>query len=466
MEGFMIQQITVDGFRSLAEFSLTLQRGPNILVGPNGSGKTNIIEFFQFLARMVQSNVSDAVSLTGGVGAFFRKTSGPEAFQRELKAIVRGSTILDKRFFATSGRKSAPPQEDQKISYEYLFCVGASDQFDSIGFSKQHLKIRRHNRDPGLFDGNDKRECGGWNFVLIYDSSEVTNNGVTIESWDSNLVRGDISIEQANTMLSGEGSFRKYENQTILLSYHIFLPSYPIVLDFIGGETLNVDPHEVKKPEDSARAPGIRSNGSGLSATLWHLQRDDPRPDNLILPFLGNWTFPARPGGGWGRILKQILSLVSRVNPQILSVKVVNDLVDNQLKTRMTMDGGDATIELPLSAMSDGTIKWCALVTAILTHRSVIAIEEPENFLHPHMQSEILKIMRETTARKNSFVIMTTHSESLLNAANPEEVIVVRIENGISNARRIQHPKQLRREIQETGFGLGNYYLAGDLQDA
>ncbi len=48
----MITKIYVDGFRSLSTFSMVLQPGLNMLVGPNGSGKTNIILFFEFLSHI------------------------------------------------------------------------------------------------------------------------------------------------------------------------------------------------------------------------------------------------------------------------------------------------------------------------------------------------------------------------------------------------------------------------------
>ena len=44
----MITKIKVDGFKSLKNFELELHEGLNILVGPNGSGKTNIVLFFEF----------------------------------------------------------------------------------------------------------------------------------------------------------------------------------------------------------------------------------------------------------------------------------------------------------------------------------------------------------------------------------------------------------------------------------
>ena len=44
----MITRIEVNGFKSLAKFSLNLQAGLNVLVGPNGGGKTNIVLFLSF----------------------------------------------------------------------------------------------------------------------------------------------------------------------------------------------------------------------------------------------------------------------------------------------------------------------------------------------------------------------------------------------------------------------------------
>jgi predicted ATPase len=115
--------------------------------------------------------------------------------------------------------------------------------------------------------------------------------------------------------------------------------------------------------------------------------------------------------------------------------------------------------------MSEGTIKWLSLITAILTHHTIFAIEEPENFLHPLMQQEIVKIMREAGIRRggSSFMIMSTHSETLLNAAQPDEILVVSMHHGSTTAIRPPNEEAVRREIQATGFGLGHFYITGAL---
>ena len=69
----MITKIKVDGFKSLSDFELNLTPGLNILVGPNGSGKTNIVLFFEFLSHLIMNNLTDSISKVGGVGAIFRK---------------------------------------------------------------------------------------------------------------------------------------------------------------------------------------------------------------------------------------------------------------------------------------------------------------------------------------------------------------------------------------------------------
>ena len=57
----MINYVKVDGFKSLIDFKLVLNTGLNILVGPNGSGKTNVISFFDFLGNLQEMTVSDEI---------------------------------------------------------------------------------------------------------------------------------------------------------------------------------------------------------------------------------------------------------------------------------------------------------------------------------------------------------------------------------------------------------------------
>ncbi|MFM2151387.1 MAG: hypothetical protein RLZZ187_3693 [Pseudomonadota bacterium] len=250
--------------------------------------------------------------------------------------------------------------------------------------------------------------------------------------------------------------------------FGLFSEIYVPVLDMGGAEIINIVPSEVKKTEDSSAEPGINADGSGLAATLYQLKRtaESHTVDRYGRFFHGR--FPEITPKEASRIFDQIQELSSLVNPAIRKLDVFSDPFDNNLKLRVTVNSGTGEAILPFSAMSDGTIKWLALVTAILTYRSVFAIEEPENFLHPRMQQEVVSIMRaDAEKRKNlSFVLMTTHSESLLNVAKPDEAIVVSFSDGKTKASRPKNKKLLAEQIKNSGFGLGHFYLTGAIDNA
>ena len=153
----MLTYIYVNGFRSLSDFSMEIRPSLNILIGPNGGGKSNIIGFFQFLSRLMRTNLSDAVSLTGGAGAFFQKT-GETAFENEVNATVRGLAYIDDRdVFSDSGW----------AQYEYKFVVRASERFDSIIFSQQKVSIRGLSRPKSPFPLNvDQPRDDEWDLII------------------------------------------------------------------------------------------------------------------------------------------------------------------------------------------------------------------------------------------------------------------------------------------------------------
>jgi predicted ATPase len=61
-----LDYITIQGFKSIASIE-KLALGPiNVVVGANGSGKSNFIEVFNFLHEIREERLKDYVAVVGG----------------------------------------------------------------------------------------------------------------------------------------------------------------------------------------------------------------------------------------------------------------------------------------------------------------------------------------------------------------------------------------------------------------
>jgi predicted ATPase len=230
--------------------------------------------------------------------------------------------------------------------------------------------------------------------------------------------------------------------------------------DFTGAQSYNISPATVRLPEDIASEPKISQNGSGLAATLFALEnarvRDERQPH-----FFRERRFKESKS-----TLGKIISYSRIVDESIRAIEVNADTIEAKLQISLTVDYDGTELSLPFSLVSDETAKWFTLVTAIVTSVSIFVIEEPENFPHPLMQKEIVRIIRDTfTSEEGGLAaIIATHSETILNSMDPQEIILVRMEQGKTFATRPANSGDIRSEIELTGFGAGYYYVAGTIE--
>lgn len=65
-----MNRIELNGYKSFKSLTLDL-RSINILIGANGSGKSNFLSFFEFLNRLYEQKLTEYVALNGGIDKFF-----------------------------------------------------------------------------------------------------------------------------------------------------------------------------------------------------------------------------------------------------------------------------------------------------------------------------------------------------------------------------------------------------------
>ena len=97
---------------------------------------------------------------------------------------------------------------------------------------------------------------------------------------------------------------------------------------------------------------------------------------------------------------------------------------------------GGAGIGLSLDELSLGTRRVLRIITCLLfDKRSLMLIEQPEDSIHPGLLRKLIEVLR-LYAGENQ-VIFTTHSPSVMDVLDPEEVLLVTAEDGATQVRNL-----------------------------
>lgn len=449
----MLRTLRCTGFKSFDDFELTFKPGLNVLVGPNGSGKTNIILLLEFLGVLTRSPLIEAIGSVGGAGSIFRRTANGKLTHEIVFEISGDGTERDFR-----------SERAEFISYHYSAVIRLSIEENTVVFHRQRLKLSVTQQGESV--AVTKEAGNDIDIETTVSAAEVTTKIHKLSAYlahdrlRSRPHAKDLTLEQVRNMI--ENTCQHTAKTMCLFESINSIIRGPILLhrDLISARSFNIIPSIVRSAEDIATEPSIEANGSGLAALLYALQTSKTRNGNFYFGYPSRHFRPQFEDAGV--MLGQIIEYSKMVNSEILGISVEPDPIESKLRIFLTILYGAGELRLPFSLVSDGTAKWFTLVTAIVTNSNLFAIEEPENFLHPLMQVEIVRIVRNQYGRleQDRFALVTTHSETILNRCQPSEIIIVEMKNGRTEAHRPHNAQTISEQIQETGFGLGYYYLA------
>jgi len=139
---------------------------------------------------------------------------------------------------------------------------------------------------------------------------------------------------------------------------------------------------------------------------------------------------------------------------------VVEDVETSVERGRVQLLLKEHSFSDPVEALSvsDGTLRLLALLTALhlMPEHGLLCVEELEHGLHPHLFGPLLDMIRERCpdggARQ---IIVTTHSPDFVDAAEPEEVVVVERRAGKTQLDRLERGA-VRKWLKE--FRLGELW--------
>lgn len=452
----MIHEIWVDNFRSLEDFRLHIEPGLNVLVGPNGAGKTSIMKWFEFLSLLSRSSLRESIGKVGGANHVFRRQHGK--YSEHLKFYFSGQTRVDTAF--VYGRKR---ENDLFIGYDYQGEISViknqiffSSQKTNVWICQQPLNAHSRSIDEAVYKARKKKPniAIDWKYDALTD--EIT--AIIETNKPKFILENSIEsyhFEDKSTLADILKSRQCLEH---LIVPHQFLPIdflYSIKDDINYKKAININPASVRSATDISLQPGVQFDGAGLVSTLYDIKADNKQ--GRAYRYTTNGITRRRD------TYEKVLSYFKISDQHINEIHADIDSFRNEFNVEVEYTTADSSYKVPIFLLSDGTLKWLAIVTALATENQSLFIEEPENFLHPRLQESIVEICREEIngEKEPRFAFLTTHSETLLNKLKPEEIIITNMRDGKTTSSRIENPDEISSIISESGFGLGYFYVSG-----
>ena len=162
---------------------------------------------------------------------------------------------------------------------------------------------------------------------------------------------------------------------------------------------------------------------------------------------------------------RRIVAVAREAFPEIESITVP---VSQSGTTFISTKEKGLRSPISLSHLSSGEIKFLQLLSIIFSPYpvSLVAIEEPENNLHPRL----LQLLIETYDRVRievgdaaAQVFVTTHSPYLVDLMQPEDVVIVEKRDGATSCVRAEDKHDLKRMMEESEMSFGRLWYSGAL---
>lgn len=370
----MITTLAVHGYRSLRDLVVPLG-GLTVITGANGSGKSSLYQAFRLLSDTSSGGLVPALAAAGGLSSVL--WAGPETISRAMRD---GDVPVQGK--GTRRRPVSLMLGFATDRFSYLVDVGLPTPSQSL-FA----------RDPEL-----KREVV-WDGPVFRPAATLLTRLRSLvkvraeRGWET-VVEDLGPRESVLTTLSDP---RSYPELTYVRS---------AVASWRFHDHIRTDARApARQPQIGTWSPVLDNDGRNLAAAVQSVRESAWASvlDGAVADAFDGTTIDVGESEG--------LFLLSLRQPGMLRPMGVAEL-------------------------SDGTLRYVALATALLSPRppSLLVLNEPETSLHPQLTAPLARLV--TEAARRTQIVVVTHSAALVEAIGTEA------------PEAIQH--QLVKELGET----------------
>ncbi len=396
-----LTRVAVKNFLSLKDVDIELG-DLNVLVGPNGSGKTNFLNIFRFVGDVARSDLVPAIEGIGGFSnlIFREPTKG--------RTTPKIQIILEGKMTTHSNERAL---DKYTLEFRRHTLKGSNVAHPIFRIESVVLK-----RTPGR----------GRRITISGGSVEFETLGKATRATPKTPSR--LEVQEAS---SGLAILRR-------LGKSYDAPQIEEIAQIFEGLRLfDVNVAAARRPTAVVYSKQLQADGSNIAAFLNYLKEEHPERFELVkedvafvLPTFKDFLFHKIGGADEG-------------------IRV--DIVEAPLV--------DVT---PLARASFGTIRSIALFAMLHDPHppKLTCLEEVDHGLHPHALDRLVERLRE--ASKQTQIIVATHSPALVNRLKPEELIVFQRdpETGATVQPDIS-ATEMREMEEKSGYRLGELWFSG-----
>ena len=384
-----ITKIEISNFKSFDNQSIQLSDF-NLLVGANASGKSNLVQAFQFLRDIVNHGLENAISLQGGV-EYLQNIKIAQSQPFSFRIIMQGES---KGFWPGRHRESRS-FKIYKIDYKFSLKFYENESGYTVDQDKMTVSCSTE-------DGA-RLEIPGVPPEPIHGSKKFSIKFSNLDGILKIVLNNSNMNEEPfldGAPISGETP-RSNEQPLLIESPIVGLYLQSALDGFRNIGIYDFDPKLSKKPVPMTGLSELAPDGSNLTVVLNKIMRIKEYRRGFL------------------NLFRDLLPFIHDINVE----KAMDKSIFFRLHEKYAKKEG-----LPASLISDGTVNIIALIIALYFQlKLVVIIEEPERNVHPYLISRVMDMFREVS--KNRQILATTHNPEMVKHADLKNLLLITRDN-------------------------------------
>ena len=440
-------RLHVENFKSLRDFTIDCKKF-NVLIGANGSGKTNVLELFKFANLCIDPNRIPGYPFRSWSGFKNIVWSHDVNLPISLKVNYRVEKYDIEYKMTMDGSSGRPEFLDEELNISNYIHVQRNDKSVEYKLDAKFLAMIKN--DPSEVRTNSRLLSE----MPTQPWTEETSSFVSI-------IRTIRRLRMRPNWAHRRAMIRRLRHDFEALDYDHgaigFATTYPE-----GVDSMQIIPSIVIKDDDDNR-DYIHMHATNYFAgklpiiLLRQLNftaiREAPEVDHI--PGLGE------DGVGLISTLFRWYNKNHGLLPERFGQALESAFPGWQISFDVTADGRillnvhDGNVVLSPPSVPDGFYKLLAILTAVEMEPKLLLIDEMDTSLHAEIIDYVLSELRTC----NSHVIITTHSPLIIDAVELEDVVILERSKSGTVCKRIEDIDSMKEKLREQGLTLSESWI-------